>query len=134
MVSEVRELTLFHLPPRSPWSAKKEETLPYLPSRAQASPRNWVQNVTQPRVTPEKERSLHLGFSPSLLHRNTMNLLREILFKQQFGNQPRVPAPYYRRKTYLCYQLKQLNDLTLDRGCFRNKVPNRSSGYRAGRG
>ncbi|XP_044796791.1 DNA dC-_dU-editing enzyme APOBEC-3H-like isoform X2 [Bubalus kerabau] len=53
--------------------------------------------------------------------RNTMNLLREILFKQQFGNQPRVPAPYYRRKTYLCYQLKQLNDLTLDRGCFRNK-------------
>lgn len=52
---------------------------------------------------------------------NTMNLLREILFKQQFGNQPRVPAPYYRRKTYLCYQLKQLNDLTLDRGCFRNK-------------
>ncbi|XP_070646533.1 DNA dC-_dU-editing enzyme APOBEC-3-like [Bos indicus] len=52
---------------------------------------------------------------------NTMNLLREVLFKQQFGNQPRVPAPYYRRKTYLCYQLKQHNDLTLDRGCFRNK-------------
>ncbi|XP_055250481.1 DNA dC-_dU-editing enzyme APOBEC-3C-like isoform X2 [Moschus berezovskii] len=52
---------------------------------------------------------------------NTMNLLRETLFKQQFGNQPRVPAPYYRRKTYLCYQLRQLDDLTLDRGCFRNK-------------
>ncbi|XP_052496175.1 DNA dC-_dU-editing enzyme APOBEC-3C-like isoform X2 [Budorcas taxicolor] len=52
---------------------------------------------------------------------NTMNLLRETLFKQQFGNQPRVPPPYYRRKTYLCYQLKQLDDLTLDKGCFRNK-------------
>ncbi|KAM9683679.1 LOW QUALITY PROTEIN: DNA dC-_dU-editing enzyme APOBEC-3B-like [Dama dama] len=53
--------------------------------------------------------------------RNTMNLLRETLFKHQFGNQPRVPPPHYRRKTYLCYQLKQLDDSTLDRGCFRNK-------------
>ncbi|XDA75203.1 hypothetical protein R6Z07F_005428 [Ovis aries] len=52
---------------------------------------------------------------------NTMNLLRETLFKQQFGNQPRVPPPYYRRKTYLCYQLKELDDLMLDKGCFRNK-------------
>lgn len=69
-----------------------------------------------------------------MLHRNTMNLLRETLFKQQFGNQPRVPPPYYRRKTYLCYQLKQLDDLTLDKGCFRNKVPIGSSRCRAGRG
>ncbi|XP_043737958.1 DNA dC-_dU-editing enzyme APOBEC-3B-like isoform X2 [Cervus elaphus] len=53
--------------------------------------------------------------------RNTMNLLRETLFKHQFGNQPRVPPPHYRRKTYLCYQLKQRDDSTLDRGCFRNK-------------
>ncbi|XP_070309441.1 DNA dC-_dU-editing enzyme APOBEC-3B-like [Odocoileus virginianus] len=52
---------------------------------------------------------------------NTMNLLREALFKHQFGNQPRVPPPHYRRKTYLCYQLKQLDDSTLNRGCFRNK-------------
>lgn len=50
-----------------------------------------------------------------------MNLLRETLFKHQFGNQPRVPPPHYRRKTYLCYQLKQRDDSTLDRGCFRNK-------------
>ena len=63
-----------------------------------------------------------------------MNLLREALFKQQYGNQPRVPPPHYRRKTYLCYQLKQLDDSTLNRGCFRNKVPNGSSGHRAGRG
>lgn len=56
---------------------------PIPPLRAQASPRNWLQNVTKPRVTlSEKEHSLHLGFSPSLLHRNTMNLLRETLFKQ----------------------------------------------------
>ena len=63
-----------------------------------------------------------------------MNLLREALFKQQYGNQPRVPPPHYPRKTYLCYQLKQLDDSTLNRCCFRNKEPNGSSGHRAGRG
>ena len=47
VVFEVGELTFFRLPPLSPWSAKKEETLPYLPLRAQANPRNWVQNEVQ---------------------------------------------------------------------------------------
>ncbi|XP_059968377.1 DNA dC-_dU-editing enzyme APOBEC-3H-like isoform X3 [Mesoplodon densirostris] len=56
-----------------------------------------------------------------VLPRNTMNLLKKEIFKQQFGNQHRVPQPHYRRKTYLCYQLKQLDGVTLDKGCFRNK-------------
>lgn len=52
---------------------------------------------------------------------NTMNLLKENIFKQQFGNQPRVSAPYYLRKTYLCYQVKGPDDSILDKGCFQNK-------------
>lgn len=63
-----------------------------------------------------------------------MNLLKENIFIQQFGNQPRVLAPYYLRKTYLCYQVKGPDDSILDKGCFQNKVPNGSSGHRAGRG
>ncbi|XP_032738872.1 DNA dC-_dU-editing enzyme APOBEC-3H [Lontra canadensis] len=38
--------------------------------------------------------------------RSTMNPLRREIFYHQFGNQPRAPKPYHRRKTYLCYQLK----------------------------
>uniref|UniRef100_A0A8D2C152 single-stranded DNA cytosine deaminase n=1 Tax=Sus scrofa TaxID=9823 RepID=A0A8D2C152_PIG len=50
-----------------------------------------------------------------------MNLLKENIFIQQFGNQPRVLAPYYLRKTYLCYQVKGPDDSILDKGCFQNK-------------
>ncbi|XP_059043522.1 DNA dC-_dU-editing enzyme APOBEC-3G-like [Mustela lutreola] len=38
--------------------------------------------------------------------RSTMNPLRREIFYHQFGNQPRAPRPFHRRKTYLCYQLK----------------------------
>ncbi|XP_030711786.1 DNA dC-_dU-editing enzyme APOBEC-3B-like isoform X1 [Globicephala melas] len=59
--------------------------------------------------------------SPRSRSRNTMNLLKPNIFRRQFGNQPRVPQPCRRRKTYLCYQLKQLDGFTLDKGCFQNK-------------
>ncbi|XP_008582966.1 PREDICTED: DNA dC-_dU-editing enzyme APOBEC-3H [Galeopterus variegatus] len=53
--------------------------------------------------------------------KNTMRWLKEDVFSKQFNNQHRVKKPYYRRKTYLCYQLKLLNGPTLDKGCFQNK-------------
>lgn len=80
-----------------------------------------------------RKHSASLVFS-FLLHRNTMNLLKTNIFRQQFGNQLRVPQPCYRRKTYLCYQLKQLDGFTLDKGCFQNKVPSGFPGHRASRG
>ncbi|XP_058424327.1 DNA dC-_dU-editing enzyme APOBEC3-like [Diceros bicornis minor] len=53
--------------------------------------------------------------------RNTKNGLKEDVFKQQFGNQPRVTKPYRRRKTYLCYQLKELDGSIIDKDYFQNK-------------
>ncbi|NP_001229380.1 DNA dC-_dU-editing enzyme APOBEC-3H isoform X1 [Equus przewalskii] len=52
---------------------------------------------------------------------NTQHLLSEDVFKKQFGNQRRVTKPYYRRKTYVCYQLKLLRGPTIAKGYFRNK-------------
>nr|BCO11000.1 apolipoprotein B mRNA editing enzyme catalytic polypeptide-like 3*Z3* [Otocolobus manul] len=50
-----------------------------------------------------------------------MNPLQEVIFCRQFGNQHRVPKPYYRRKTYLCYQLKLPEGTLIDKDCLRNK-------------
>ncbi|KAF6338791.1 apolipoprotein B mRNA editing enzyme catalytic subunit 3H [Rhinolophus ferrumequinum] len=49
-----------------------------------------------------------------------MSLLPEEIFYYQFGNQPQVREPKGRRKTYLCYKLKLLDE-TLDQGYFKNK-------------
>lgn len=60
-----------------------------------------------------------------------MSLLPEEIFYYQFGNQPQVREPKGRRKTYLCYKLKLLDE-TLDQGYFKNKVPGGLPGRRAG--
>uniref|UniRef100_A0A8D0ZI90 single-stranded DNA cytosine deaminase n=1 Tax=Sus scrofa TaxID=9823 RepID=A0A8D0ZI90_PIG len=84
---------------------------------------NFVHNLGMP-FQPWKK--LHKNYQRLVTElkqilRNTMNLLKENIFKQQFGNQPRVSAPYYLRKTYLCYQVKGPDDSILDKGCFQNK-------------
>uniref|UniRef100_A0A8D0NPR4 single-stranded DNA cytosine deaminase n=1 Tax=Sus scrofa TaxID=9823 RepID=A0A8D0NPR4_PIG len=84
---------------------------------------NFVHNLGMP-FQPWKK--LHKNYQRLVTElkqilRNTMNLLKENIFKQQFGNQPRVLAPYYLRKTYLCYQVKGPDDSILDKGCFQNK-------------
>ncbi|KAF5928115.1 hypothetical protein HPG69_017655, partial [Diceros bicornis minor] len=86
---------------------------------AQGNPRSWVQKATRPGGC-RKTLSASPFFS-FLLHRNTKNGLKEDVFKQQFGNQPRVTKPYRRRKTYLCYQLKELDGSTIDKDYFQNK-------------
>ncbi|XP_039092368.1 DNA dC-_dU-editing enzyme APOBEC-3D-like isoform X3 [Hyaena hyaena] len=53
--------------------------------------------------------------------RTTMTLLKADIFYHHFGNQSRVPKPFKRRKTYLCYQLKQLEGPTSVKGCLQNK-------------
>uniref|UniRef100_A0A8C7A118 single-stranded DNA cytosine deaminase n=1 Tax=Neovison vison TaxID=452646 RepID=A0A8C7A118_NEOVI len=50
----------------------------------------------------------------------TMKLQREI-FYHQFGNQPRAPKPFHRRKTYLCYQLKPHEGPIKPPVCLQNK-------------
>uniref|UniRef100_A0A8C6C9G7 single-stranded DNA cytosine deaminase n=1 Tax=Monodon monoceros TaxID=40151 RepID=A0A8C6C9G7_MONMO len=85
--------------------------------------KNFVYNQGMP-FKPWKKLHKNYQFLVAKLHEilgNTMNLLKTNIFRQQFGNQPRVPQPCYRRKTYLCYQLKQLDGFTLDKGCFQNK-------------
>ncbi|XP_059968375.1 DNA dC-_dU-editing enzyme APOBEC-3B-like isoform X1 [Mesoplodon densirostris] len=85
--------------------------------------KNFVYNQGMP-FKPWKKLRKNYQFLVAKLQEilgNTMNLLKKEIFKQQFGNQHRVPQPHYRRKTYLCYQLKQLDGVTLDKGCFRNK-------------
>ncbi|KAB0388593.1 hypothetical protein E2I00_005141 [Balaenoptera physalus] len=85
--------------------------------------KNFVYNQGMP-FKPWKKLRKNYQFLAAKLQEilgNTMNLLKKKVFQQQFGNQHRVPLPRYRRKTYLCYQLKQLDGFTLDKGCFRNK-------------
>ncbi|VCW66990.1 unnamed protein product [Gulo gulo] len=53
--------------------------------------------------------------------RSTMNPLRQEIFYHQFGNQPRAPRPYHRRKTYLCYQLQPHEGPITARVCLQNK-------------
>nr|ABO82577.1 APOBEC3CH [Felis catus] len=86
---------------------------------AQVDPRSWVQEVTEPGINTRRH-SLHLLVS-FLLPRPTMNPLQEVIFCRQFGNQHRVPKPYYRRKTYLCYQLKLPEGTLIHKDCLRNK-------------
>ncbi|XP_045869839.1 DNA dC-_dU-editing enzyme APOBEC-3H-like [Meles meles] len=50
-----------------------------------------------------------------------MNPLRPEIFYHHFGNQHRVPKPYRRRKTYLCYQLNLHEGPITARVCLRNK-------------
>uniref|UniRef100_A0A452QIE3 single-stranded DNA cytosine deaminase n=1 Tax=Ursus americanus TaxID=9643 RepID=A0A452QIE3_URSAM len=64
-----------------------------------------------------------------LLRRTTMNPLPRKVFYHQFGNQKRVPRPYRRRKTYLCYQLRPQDGPVTARGCLQNKVPGGLSGH-----
>ncbi|KAB1269575.1 DNA dC-_dU-editing enzyme APOBEC3 [Camelus dromedarius] len=84
---------------------------------------NFVYNQRMPFKPWEKqcENSKILVTKLEEILRNTMSLLKEDIFNKQFGNQPRVTAPYYRRKTYLCYQLKGPNGSILAQGCVRNK-------------
>ncbi|XP_036723208.1 DNA dC-_dU-editing enzyme APOBEC-3B-like [Balaenoptera musculus] len=85
--------------------------------------KNFVYNQGMP-FKPWKKLRKNYQFLAAKLQEilgNTMNLLKKKVFQQQFGNQHRVPLARYRRKTYLCYQLKQLDGFTLDKGCFRNK-------------
>ncbi|XP_027971186.1 DNA dC-_dU-editing enzyme APOBEC-3-like isoform X1 [Eumetopias jubatus] len=53
--------------------------------------------------------------------RTTMNPLQKEIFVYQFGNQPRAPKPYHRRKTYLCYQLKPHDGSVTAKACLQNK-------------
>ncbi|XP_077614006.1 DNA dC-_dU-editing enzyme APOBEC-3H, partial [Crocuta crocuta] len=53
--------------------------------------------------------------------RTTMTLLKADIFYHHFGNQSQVPKPFKRRKTYLCYQLKQLEGPTSVKDCLQNK-------------
>ena len=109
----------FSLP--SPGQQRKRDW-PFPPRPgAQVDPRSWVQEVTEPGINTRRH-SLHLLVS-FLLPRPTMNPLQEVIFCRQFGNQHRVPKPYYRRKTYLCYQLKLPEGTLIHKDCLRNKVP-----------
>nr|XP_031527701.1 DNA dC->dU-editing enzyme APOBEC-3G [Vicugna pacos] len=84
---------------------------------------NFVYNQRMPFKPWEKlcENSKFLVTKLEEILRNTMSLLKEDIFNKQFSNQPRVTAPYYRRKTYLCYQLKGPDGSILAQGCLRNK-------------
>nr|XP_012424001.1 PREDICTED: DNA dC->dU-editing enzyme APOBEC-3B [Odobenus rosmarus divergens] len=53
--------------------------------------------------------------------RTTMSPLQQEIFFYQFGNQPRAPKPYHRRKTYLCYQLKTHEGHITAKVCLQNK-------------
>ncbi|XP_020029499.1 DNA dC-_dU-editing enzyme APOBEC-3 isoform X2 [Castor canadensis] len=53
-----------------------------------------------------------------------MSLLKEDIFLYQFNNQQQVQKPYFRRRTYLCYQLEQPNGSRPQwpaKGCLQNK-------------
>lgn len=55
-----------------------------------------------------------------------MNLLREDVFYLQFNNSHRVKPVqhrYYRRKSYLCYQLERANGQESLKGYLLYKVP-----------
>ncbi|XP_013366934.1 PREDICTED: DNA dC-_dU-editing enzyme APOBEC-3H [Chinchilla lanigera] len=47
--------------------------------------------------------------------------LGEETFRVQFNNAHKVPKPYRRRVTYLCYQLHEANGHLLTKGCLRTK-------------
>ncbi|XP_049740413.1 DNA dC-_dU-editing enzyme APOBEC-3B-like [Elephas maximus indicus] len=47
--------------------------------------------------------------------RNPRDLLTEGIFYQQFNNKHKLKKPYYKRKTYLCYELNGLQPV---KGCF----------------
>ncbi|XP_073940611.1 DNA dC-_dU-editing enzyme APOBEC-3H isoform X3 [Castor canadensis] len=58
------------------------------------------------------------------LPRSPMSLLKEDIFLYQFNNQQQVQKPYFRRRTYLCYQLEQPNGSRPQwpaKGCLQNK-------------
>ncbi|XP_062971692.1 DNA dC-_dU-editing enzyme APOBEC-3B-like [Cynocephalus volans] len=83
----------------------------------------FVYNQGMP-FKPWKKLTTNFHFLNSMLGdilRNTMRWLKEDVFSKQFNNQHRVKKPYFRRKTYLCYQLKLLSGPTLDKGCFQNE-------------
>lgn len=50
-------------------------------------------------------------------------ILKEETFCIQFNNAHKVPKPYRRRVTYLCYQLQEANGAPLTKDCLRTKVP-----------
>lgn len=68
-------------------------------------------------------------FTPCLVcfsSKSPESLLREDTFYLQFNNRHRVQPVqhrYYRRKTYLCYQLEQCSGQGPLKGCLQNKVP-----------
>lgn len=118
------------LPSHSPvlLATKKGETLPHLSYHPQVP--KWTQEGD--RAWGGLQRMLPASSIFSfLLHRNTMSLLSEITFNYHFGNQRRLKEPQGRRKTYLCYKLKLLDE-TLDKGYFTKKVPSGPPGSRAG--
>uniref|UniRef100_A0A8C3WWT3 single-stranded DNA cytosine deaminase n=1 Tax=Catagonus wagneri TaxID=51154 RepID=A0A8C3WWT3_9CETA len=82
----------------------------------------WENFVYNERMTFKPWKKLHKNYQRlAEILRNAMNLLKENIFIRQFGNQHRVSAPYYRRKTYLCYWVKGSDDSVLDKGCLQNK-------------
>ncbi|XP_038200077.1 DNA dC-_dU-editing enzyme APOBEC-3-like [Arvicola amphibius] len=76
---------------------------------------------------PWKKLKIHFWFYESKLCdilRSPESLLREDTFYLQFNNRHRVQPVqhrYYRRKTYLCYQLEQCSDQKPFKGCLQNK-------------
>nr|WGO51566.1 apolipoprotein B mRNA editing enzyme catalytic polypeptide-like 3Z2c-Z3 [Rousettus aegyptiacus] len=86
---------------------------------------NFVHNQGKPFMCWENVHRNSQSMSGELneILRNTMSPLSEQTFNYQFGNQRRVKEPQGRRKTYLCYKLKLLNE-TLDKGYFMEKKKN----------
>ncbi|XP_006979257.2 DNA dC-_dU-editing enzyme APOBEC-3-like isoform X1 [Peromyscus maniculatus bairdii] len=76
---------------------------------------------------PWKKLKINFRFQDSKLWeilRNPVNLLREDIFNLQFNNGARVEPVqhrFYKRTTYLCYQLEQNDDQEPLKGCLQNK-------------
>lgn len=87
-----REKSLIHLDP---------------PTANPTLAQSWLKSRLSPEVTFS-----HLCLSFCFFYNSRMNLLREDVFYLQFNNSHRfkpVQNRYYRRKSYLCYQLERAN-------------------------
>ncbi|XP_077024976.1 DNA dC-_dU-editing enzyme APOBEC-3-like [Tamandua tetradactyla] len=84
---------------------------------------NFVDTGNQPFQEWEnlEKNSQELVQKLKTILKNPMHLLKEDIFYYQFNNRPRPQKPYRRRRTYVCYQLQELNGSIIDRGYFQTK-------------